>query len=128
MKTATIRVSVGPVDSLQPGGQVSIVDGDRRVVVFNIDGGLHAIDASCAHRGGPLEEGVLTDGVVTCPWHFHRYDVKTGERTDLSSVSQAVYPVFVVAGVVVVDLPKPKPPQSMRERLLEHAKEWDRDN
>ena len=96
-------------------------------MVFEIDGQLHALDASCVHQGGPLEQGVLKDGVVTCPWHLHRYDVNTGERTDQPSIRQAMYKATIEDGEVVVEIPEAPPPQSMREMLLEHAREWDRD-
>lgn len=100
---------------------------NRKLVVFNMDGELHAIDAACVHTGGPLEEGVVTNGVVTCPWHLHRYEIATGRRVDMAGRGQESYPVSVDDGVVVVEVPDPKPPQSMRERLLEHAREWERD-
>jgi nitrite reductase/ring-hydroxylating ferredoxin subunit len=35
----------------------------------------------CPHLGGPLAEArVDADGVVTCPWHGHRFDVRCGRR------------------------------------------------
>ena len=122
-----MRLTLGPVEVLHRDGRISASSGDRRVVVFEIDGELYALDASCAHQGGPLEQGVVKDGVVTCPWHLHRYDVSTGARTDQPSVRQEVYEVAIEDGEVVVDLPEAPPPKSMREILLEHAREWDRD-
>ena len=44
----------------------------------------------------------------------------------LPGAGQATYPVLVEDGVVIVEVPDPKPPKSMRERLLEHAREWER--
>ena len=120
-----MRVSAGQFESLSSGDRVSVTSGDIKVVVFNIDGELYAIDGFCGHRGGPLEEGVVRDGVVTCPWHLLRYDVKTGERTDVHEIRQAVYPVSVEDGVIVIDVPDPAPPQSMRDRLLEAARDWE---
>lgn len=37
-----------------------------------------AVHATCAHAGGPLDEGRLLDGVVECPWHFSRYRLADG--------------------------------------------------
>ena len=35
----------------------------------------------CSHLGGPLDEAdVDADGIITCPWHGHRFDVRTGRR------------------------------------------------
>ena len=122
-----MRLTVGPVEVLHSEGRISAASGDRRVVVFEIDDELYALDASCAHQGGPLEQGVLQNGIVTCPWHLHRYDVTTGMRTDLRGIRQDVYEVSIEDGDVVVELPETPPERSMREILLEHAREWDRD-
>jgi len=38
-----------------------------------------ALHDTCAHAGGPLNEGKLIDGnVVECPWHFSRYRTSDG--------------------------------------------------
>lgn len=33
------------------------------------DGIFAAVDATCAHKGGPLDQGTLADGCLVCPWH-----------------------------------------------------------
>lgn len=35
-----------------------------KIALFNINGEFYAIQNSCPHRGGPLGEGALDDGVV----------------------------------------------------------------
>ena len=37
-----------------------------------------ALHDTCAHAGGPLNEGKLVDGAIECPWHFSRYRLETG--------------------------------------------------
>jgi nitrite reductase/ring-hydroxylating ferredoxin subunit/uncharacterized membrane protein len=38
-----------------------------------------ALHDTCAHAGGPLNEGKLLDGpVVECPWHYSRYRMTDG--------------------------------------------------
>ena len=38
-----------------------------------------ALHDTCAHAGGPLNEGKLIDGnVVECPWHYSRYRISDG--------------------------------------------------
>jgi nitrite reductase (NADH) small subunit len=121
------RVSVGSADALEPGGRIGTTEGGRSIVVFNLDGELYALDASCGHKGGPLEDGVVRDGIVTCPWHLHRYDIRTGLRTDMPGIRQAVYPVVVEDDVIVVDVGDMPAATSIRDMLLEHARTWDRD-
>ena len=46
-----------------------------------IDGTRCRFSTVCAHLGGPLDEAeVDAGGIVTCPWHGHRFDVRTGRR------------------------------------------------
>ena len=39
------------------------------VLVARHGGEVYALSNRCAHRGGPLDEGELSDGCVTCPLH-----------------------------------------------------------
>ena len=62
-----------------PAGAARQVDVEGRWVgLFNIDGVYHAVDNLCLHRGGPLCEGAVKGGVVTCPWHGWQFDLTTG--------------------------------------------------
>ncbi|HXF56775.1 MAG TPA: Rieske (2Fe-2S) protein [Actinomycetota bacterium] len=98
--------------------------GDRTVAVFNVDGTLHALDGRCLHRGGPLAEGLVRDAVVTCPWHWWRYDLRTGERLGAPWLRLRRHPVRVEDGQILVEVPPPEPPVSVRELLLRHAASW----
>jgi nitrite reductase/ring-hydroxylating ferredoxin subunit len=63
-----------------PPGQASAFEVDgRSIALFNVDGTFYAIDDTCPHSGGPLSEGEVADGKVTCPWHSASFDLKTGE-------------------------------------------------
>lgn len=67
-----------PVDC----ARVVCVKGAERVAVFreaDDDGStLSAISNVCAHQGGPLGEGKIVDGCVTCPWHGYQYKPRDG--------------------------------------------------
>lgn len=71
-------VHVGRFDDvpLLEGRRTTI--GTRRVAVFRLPDGLAAIDATCPHRGGPLQDGLVADNCVTCPLHDRRIDLSTG--------------------------------------------------
>lgn len=56
---------------------VRLPNGDR-VAVFRHEGSFSAISNACAHQNGPLGEGRIVQGCVTCPWHGFQYDVRTG--------------------------------------------------
>jgi nitrite reductase/ring-hydroxylating ferredoxin subunit len=62
-------VKVADAADLPPGRAMAVTVADKRIALFAVDGILFAIDDTCTHRGGPLSEGELKDGIVTCPWH-----------------------------------------------------------
>src|SRR6266851_718346 len=42
-------------------------------VLLKQDKSIYAIGATCTHLAGPLDEGTVEDGIVTCPWHGSRF-------------------------------------------------------
>jgi nitrite reductase/ring-hydroxylating ferredoxin subunit len=64
---------------LVEGGLATVKSGDREILLAKVDGKIHAIDNACGHLAYPLNDGKLDGHVVTCPWHFARFDVRTGE-------------------------------------------------
>ena len=80
-------VPIGPASGIPEGGCRVLEAGGHTIAIFNLGGALHAIDNTCAHRGGPLGEGFLQGTVVTCPWHYWSYDVTTGRGTMADQVS-----------------------------------------
>ncbi|RZN84276.1 MAG: (2Fe-2S)-binding protein [Winogradskyella sp.] len=52
---------------------------NERVAIFKYDGKLSAIHNVCKHQGGPLGEGKIIDGCITCPWHGYQYLPHNGQ-------------------------------------------------
>lgn len=50
------------------------------VAVYRVDGQLRAVADRCPHAGAALSEGEVEAGVLTCPGHGSRFDIRTGER------------------------------------------------
>jgi len=65
----------------------------RRIAVFRLPDGWAAIDQACPHRGGPLGDGIVADGCVTCPLHNHRFSLISGERQDGEGPGVVTYEV-----------------------------------
>ena len=96
----------------------------ERVCVVALDGGGYAaLLDRCPHRDVALSGGIVKDGTLICPGHFWRFDVTTGERTDLPEQGATVYPTRVVDGWVEALLPPARPRQPMREWLLAQARD-----
>lgn len=111
--TAVARYNVSGIEPPPPGKALRIDLGETPVALFNVDGALYAIDAVCPHAGGPLDEGELEGGKVTCPWHGSVFDVKTGAvETPPAERGVTAYEVTREAGGLVFR-PRSDPPDGM---------------
>jgi methionine sulfoxide reductase heme-binding subunit len=66
-------VDVAGVAELREGrGTICTIHG-RRIAVWRHEGRVFATANVCRHQGGPLGEGRILDGCITCPWHGWNY-------------------------------------------------------
>lgn len=92
------------------------------VLVAMVDGRPHAVADACLHKGVSLEGGVCKDGVVTCPSHWWRYDLRDGALQGSPGEYLDSYPCRIADGVVEVQMPEAATALSLREQLLAHAR------
>lgn len=72
-------VEIGTVDEIAENrAKVVCLPGRERVAVFRHPNGISAVTNVCAHQGGPLGEGKVVDGCITCPWHGWEYRPEDG--------------------------------------------------
>src|SRR5271165_1136923 len=71
-------VEVGKVDSIPEKRAKIISAGGERIAVFRYDGKISAVSNVCRHQNGPLGEGRIVDGCITCPWHGYQYLPESG--------------------------------------------------
>ncbi len=81
----------------------------ERVAVFRYDGRISAVSNVCQHQNGPLGEGKILDGCITCPWHGYQYQPETGAAPPPFTEKIPTFNVRVAGGRVWVD-PQPNPP------------------
>jgi nitrite reductase/ring-hydroxylating ferredoxin subunit/DMSO/TMAO reductase YedYZ heme-binding membrane subunit len=103
-------LAVGPPESI-PDKCAAIVSGPggERIAVFRDGAEIGAVTNLCAHQNGPLGEGRIIDGCITCPWHGYQYRLADGCAPPPFTEKLATYPVRIRNGIVEVD-PRPLPP------------------
>ena len=112
-------VEVCRVDHI-PEKRAKIVSiGGERVAVFRYDGKISAVSNVCRHQNGPLGEGRIIDGCITCPWHGYQYSPDSGASpapfTDKVPTFQTR-----IAGEKVLVHPCAHPPGTRLEPALIH--------
>ncbi|HVJ54359.1 MAG TPA: Rieske 2Fe-2S domain-containing protein [Aliidongia sp.] len=103
-------LEAGPAATI-PEGRARIVtpqEGER-IAIFRHQGKLSAVVNVCAHQNGPLGEGRIIDGCITCPWHGFQFRPEDGCAPPPFTDKVATYRLRLAGGLVLVD-PRPLPP------------------
>jgi sulfoxide reductase heme-binding subunit YedZ len=110
-------VEVCAVDNI-PEKRAKVVSlGGERVAVFRYDGKVSAISNVCRHQNGPLGEGRIIDGCVTCPWHGYQYSPDTGASPRPFTDKVPTYQTKLIGGKVLIH-PCAHPPGTRLEPSL----------
>ena len=96
-------VDVGAVDDCIEGKARTAVVGAERVAVVRHAGGISCVSNVCRHQGGPLGEGRIVDGCLTCPWHGYQYLPESGSSPPPFTEKIPTYRVRIVGGRVQVN-------------------------
>lgn len=93
--------------------------GDTNIIVYHLEDGFHATQASCTHVFAPLGRGKIIDGCrIQCPFHRAEFDIRTGEVHNWANFPPGIqllnvvrsekalktYPAVVEDGEVVVEV------------------------
>ncbi|MFI5286321.1 MAG: Rieske 2Fe-2S domain-containing protein [Candidatus Dormibacteria bacterium] len=76
----------GPAEWTDVAGDADVSEGaltavdveGRKVLLTRVGGTVCALENTCSHAGGPLNEGTVEDGAVICPWHGSRFRLSDG--------------------------------------------------
>jgi nitrite reductase/ring-hydroxylating ferredoxin subunit/DMSO/TMAO reductase YedYZ heme-binding membrane subunit len=109
-KAGVAWTDVGCVDEI-PNNRAKVVclAGRERVAVFRHGGRISAVTNVCAHQRGPLGEGKVIDGCITCPWHGWEYRPEDGCAPPPFTEKVASYRVRVENRRILLN-PEPLPP------------------
>jgi nitrite reductase/ring-hydroxylating ferredoxin subunit/uncharacterized membrane protein len=94
---------VAAEDEIPALGAVMREVGGAPILLTRVAGAVTAIADRCTHRGGPLHEGEIANGCVTCPWHGSTFRLADGSVVaGPASRPQPAFEVRVAEGRVAV--------------------------
>lgn len=116
--TTTRFVRAAPLAALHKSGYLTVQVEGHTVALFEHNGQVYGVDNRCPHMGFPLDKGSVKDGILTCYWHYARFDLATGGTFDQFADDVRSFPVEVRDGAIWVDVaPKGDAKAHQRDRL-----------
>lgn len=100
-------IQVAEARKVRKGAPLTVEIGDKKILLYNIDGRYFASDRICPHMGAPLDEGDCIGTEVICRWHMWSFDLNTGKclSNPWAPEDLKVYPVRNDDGMLAVQLP-----------------------
>lgn len=98
-------IKIGNLTEIASLGSRTVIKGDLKIAVFRTsDNQVYALENKCAHKQGPLSEGIVHGCKVTCPLHNWVFDMQTGHATGADEGKVRTFPVKVTDGVIYLSL------------------------
>ncbi|MDK3161900.1 non-heme iron oxygenase ferredoxin subunit [Kamptonema cortianum] len=91
-------IKIGTVNDIPPGKCKGINLQGEDIGIYNVDGQFCAMENTCPHMGAPLSQGHVKDGVVMCPLHMWKFDVKTGKSLTAPGADLQTFEIKVEGG------------------------------
>ncbi len=111
-------VRAATLTDLRKRGYLTVQVEGHTVALFEHDGQLYGVDNRCPHMGFPLDKGSVTDGILTCYWHYARFDLASGGAFDQFADDVRAFPVTVRGDEIWVDVaPRVDAHAHQRDRL-----------
>jgi nitrite reductase (NADH) small subunit len=96
-------IEVGAVSDIPRRGARCINTPHGKIAVFRtMEDQVFAMENRCAHKGGPLVEGIVHGASVTCPLHNWVYDLETGKTLGADVGHVRTFAVRVTDGRILL--------------------------
>ena len=99
--------NVGSVNDLSEKCATTVNIKGENIAIFKYDGKVSAVHNVCKHQMGPLGEGKIIDGCITCPWHGYQYLPENGQSPPPFTEKVKTYEVKTIKDIIWIN-PIPK--------------------
>lgn len=85
---------IGSIEDIPLRGSRCVKHGDMTIAIFRtFDNQIFALEDKCPHKNGPLSQGIVHDGCVTCPLHNWVISLATGMAQGVDEGSTLSFPI-----------------------------------
>lgn len=100
-------VTVGSIEDIPRRGSRCVAYGDMTIAIFRtIDDRVFALEDKCPHKNGPLSQGIVHDGCVTCPLHNWVISLETGAAQGADEGETRAFPIRLDDDQIMLGLGK----------------------
>lgn len=102
----TLYLKLCAIGEVPAGGMRMFDLREKDFLVVEREGRFYCLDGRCTHAGAPLSEGSLKGSILTCPWHYSRFDITTGAVIRGPAQDPlTLYKIKLENGHIFIDLP-----------------------
>jgi len=98
-------IKVATLAQVPPESAIEVMVGDQPYAICNTGGSIRALSGVCIHRGGPLGQGLIHEGHLTCPYHLWEFDCATGAYDFDPSQRVPIFEVKVEGEEIFLQVP-----------------------
>lgn len=99
--------SIGTINDIPRRGARCVQNGDMTIAVFRTsDDQIFALEDKCPHKNGPLSQGIVHDGCVTCPLHNWVISLESGLAQGADEGETQAFPIKIDDETILIDLSK----------------------
>ena len=76
-------IKAGNLEQVKEGQLFGFTHDDKKILLANLKGKIHATDLICTHANADLSTGFLSEDGVRCPLHLSVFNLENGEPQNL---------------------------------------------
>lgn len=100
-------MAIGRLEDIPLRGARCVKNGDMTIAIFRTaDDQVFALEDKCPHKNGPLSQGIVHDGCVTCPLHNWVISLESGLAQGADEGETLTFPVKIEDGKILLSIDK----------------------
>ncbi len=99
-------VKVEKTSDIRLNESISVRHDGHFIAIANNNGEFFAVSDICPHVGAPLGGGWVENGHIVCPFHYWRFELKTGKCPHIKDECIQTYNLKVDQDDILVEIPE----------------------